>query len=728
MRSKSSFFDRTVYRNVLARQWYIAPAYAVVMTYQLMLYLTRGGWQYYNASSGLAALLRTTLGQCTVICALGSVLAAMLILRWLFNTRHAAFVCALPVRREAVFVSQTAAGFTLLTAGNLFAILFTAAVGAHGGFGFVGIVCWMAVMTLLTVYFFGFASFCALLTGSILMLPALFMVLLYSAVALEASARLVAQYLVFGLTGQRWLFTALSPIYHLRAFAENMVETRWEFDEFGQGSEVFAAFRGWPLLLVYAAAGAVFFVLAVVLLRRRKMERAGAIVAVDWMRSAFCVGAALAGAFTLGYFTLRLVFGYSGYIAVGGSFARAMMLLAVMIFGAFLGWFGARGLMNKSVRVFNGGWKGFGLFAVLLGIFVLGLETDLTGLERHTPKTEDVGHATVFSTYGSVEVTELREKENIDALIALHKSVVSHKDLFERTPLYGNNWGDMLEICYYDPEGKLLFNRAYAAPSGVMAWSSSGNARATDGNAWGSGNPDLPALEALLNSREAVDERLTLNNFVPSAYTAGNGNAYVMENGMSTFSLELDGSEVWELYQECLLPDSRDSTLGQVRLLPTDDADAPRRLVIVNLFFIDRGPTENDVAYDNISLLVPADAARTNAWLADHGMPLPGAGDPAEPAVTSTYEVPALDGLAGLLEKIYLEYDPTTAGTVVSVRWARSLLEWYAAAGKDPAAAQEAAALFARRYVITESFLGSLARLRSAGESAVPATLVSLQK
>ena len=32
MRSKSSFFDRNVYRNVLARQWYIAPAYAVVMT------------------------------------------------------------------------------------------------------------------------------------------------------------------------------------------------------------------------------------------------------------------------------------------------------------------------------------------------------------------------------------------------------------------------------------------------------------------------------------------------------------------------------------------------------------------------------------------------------------------------------------------------------------------------------------------------------------------------
>ena len=50
-----------------------------------------------------------------------------------------------------------------------------------------------------------------------------------------------------------------------------------------------------------------------------------------------------------------------------------------------------------------------------------------------------------------------------------------------------------------------------------MAWTSGGNAYATDGSAWGSANPDLASLEELMNCREAVAQRLTLRLFAPSA-------------------------------------------------------------------------------------------------------------------------------------------------------------------------------------------------------------------
>ena len=46
------------------------------------------------------------------------------------------------------------------------------------------------------------------------------------------------------------------------------------------------------------------------------------------------------------------------------------------------------------------------------------------------------------------------------------RSVVRHKTLFERAPIHGYNWGSVLEIAYYDHDGSLLFNRAYAAPEG----------------------------------------------------------------------------------------------------------------------------------------------------------------------------------------------------------------------------------------------------------------------
>ena len=720
MRSKSSSFDRTVFRSALTRHWFIAPGYAIVLAFRLMLYVGRGNWQF-SSDWGLILLLRSTLSQCVVVSAAAAVITAMLLFRWLFFPRNTAFVTALPIRRDKVFFSQLTAGFALLTSGNVLAILFVAAMGVHGGVSLAAVAIWLGMMTLLTIFFFGFASFCALLTGSLLILPAVYTVLLYAAVALEASARLVVQFLVFGLTGQRWLFAALSPVYHLRMNADRFVLTEWQTDELGRGSEVYLRFLGWPTLLGYAAAGLVFVLLAFLLLRKRKMESAGTVVAVPWLRRAFCWCAALAGAFSLGYGALRLAFGYSGYISVGGSFPRAMMLLLIMILGALIGWFGARGLVLKSVRVFQGGWKGFGVFCALLSVFVLGLETDVLGLEAAVPKAEDIGSVRVFDSYAGIEATVLSESENIAAAAALQRSIVSHKAIYERVPIYGYDWGGVLEITYFGHDGRVLLTRAYAAPIGTLAWSSGGNARSTDGNAWGSANPDLAALEALLNTREAVEQRLTLRDFPVSAYTANGGSAHTMaEDGAFKDNLELTGAEAWELYRECLLPDAQESSLGEIRLLPAAEGEIPEPRVVLNLYFLNpRGETGE---YRYIALTVPPDAKRTNAWLSAHGLAPAGAAEP-EPPVSSSYELPALEGLAALLERIYLEYDPTAAGTVVSVRWTRSLLDWYAAAGQDPEAAREAAALFARRYVVTGGFLGSLNRLRAAGEQLVTGQL-----
>ena len=713
MRSKSSFFDKTVFRSVLERSWFAAPVYAVAMTFRLLQFLSRSG-RMVPDSLGIAYLLQTALTQCTVICAAAAVLTAMLLYRWLFSARYTAFVTALPIRREAVFLSQAAAGFLLLTAGNLLSVL-AASVMSPVGFGIRGMAYWMAVMTLLTILFFGFASFCAMLTGSLTILPAVYTVLLYAAVALEASVRLTAQFLVFGLTGQRRLFTFLSPVYHLRVYGEAMVETVYREDAAGFGSAEFSAFHGWGLLACYAAAGALFLLAAAALLKRRGMEHSGSVVAVTEIRRVFPVGAALAGAFTLSYFALRMVFGYSGYVSVGGDLPRAMILLLIMLIGAFLGWFGARGLMHKTFRVFGGGWTGFGVFAALLAAFVLGLETDVFGIERAFPKPEDVGYVSVYNPYSNVYEVRLEKPENIASALDLHRSIVSHKSLFERTERYGGG-SSWLEISYYDREGKLLLNRAYSAPSGAMAWSSGGNAYATDGSAWGSANPDLASLEELMNCGEAVAQRLTLRLFAPSAYTASNGYVFVTENGEIVFNLDLTGAQAWELYHDCVLPDAADSSIGRVRLVPEPGYDGTKRQINIGIYFARRGAEDGAVDYDGLGLTVPEDAKRTNAWLAEHGLPLPE--EPVsseEPPVTSTYELPALDGLAALLEKIYLEYDPTAAGSVVSARWTRSLLDWYTDAEKDPAAVREDAELFAHRYVITESFLGSLQKLRSAG-------------
>ena len=55
----------------------------------------------------------------------------------------------------------------------------------------------------------------ASMTGSVVILPALYMILLYAAVALESSLRSLAQFLIFGLTGSSRVETALNSGNHV---------------------------------------------------------------------------------------------------------------------------------------------------------------------------------------------------------------------------------------------------------------------------------------------------------------------------------------------------------------------------------------------------------------------------------------------------------------------------------------------------------------------------------
>ena len=92
---------------------------------------------------------------------------------------------------------------------NAAAVLVCALLGRFAGIEMKITLQFLLIIVLLTVCFFGFACFCATLTGSIVILPAVYAVLLYAAVALEASLRRIAQFLIFGLIGQHWKLTVV---------------------------------------------------------------------------------------------------------------------------------------------------------------------------------------------------------------------------------------------------------------------------------------------------------------------------------------------------------------------------------------------------------------------------------------------------------------------------------------------------------------------------------------
>lgn len=769
MQSRTSFFDSRIYRNALSRFWLMGLGCAMLWAFTIFSGVDMNNI-YVNEAAGVQ-LLRTGVRSGSLLCMGTGVAVAAAVYGWMFFTGSTAFTTALPIRREAVFVSDMAAGFTLLEGGTIAAAAVVGILGGLNGAVAADIFRFLGVVTLLNIFYFGFTSVCACLTGNILILPAVYAVLLYAAVALEASLRALAHFLIFGLTGSVWKLTALSPSYHLHLYAENLIQTDWQtWAQNGGFNSIqrvtLVSFTGWPLLAGYAAAGLVFAVLAVVLVRRRTMESAGAAVAIPFLRRLFPWCAALAGALTMGLMALKMVFNTTGYLPRTGSFHQVCALLGFMLLGVFIGWFGAQGLLRRTARVFDRGWGGFALACAVTAVLVLGCEADILGVERAQVDLSKVGYVEIFDTYAA-EAGDIKfsEPENLAAALALQKKIVTNKSVYESAKNAGYYGNGALSFLWFDREGNLLQSRMYVAPGGAVAWAScgdayevyvsggdayvsggdvyvSGGSYVSEGDVYvsggtyvsggdvyvsdgsvpsGSRNPALQDLQDLMNTPEAIEQRLRPMIVPASAGTAYGGYYYRLSQFQTVESYELPSWEAWDVYNQCILPDAADGTVGQVQLCPAKRT-VRGSAASMSLTFI-QGYGDN-ASYDGISFHITPAAARTCAWLAERGLYVPG-WEPAQsytPAETE-YTVPP-EGLAALLENVKLNFDPDAAGTVVAMRWTRSLLEWYDKSGEDVFAVYEDAKTYAWMYSTDGDVLPrKLDRLRTAGLQLVSGSL-----
>lgn len=748
MRSKRSFFDVRIFKNTLSRFWLAGMAYAAVWVFLFFRDVPRESWRYGMPEEKAVHLIRLCLNSGSYACMFASVGIAALVYYWLFSTRSAAFFTALPLRRDTVFLSDMAAGFTLLELSAAAGLVFSALLGGLGGIAPGWILTWFGTVTLLHILYFGLASLCAAMTGNVVILPALYMILLYAAVALESSLRSLAQFLIFGLTGSSWKLTALSPAYYLSVNCGRLIHTDWEqlvwSGDYITRPAALLRFDGWLILSLYALTGMLCAVLSAVLIRRRSMESAGETVAVPFLKKLFPWCAALAGALTMGLMAMKLVFGFTGYMSPTGSLPRVLTLLLCMLLGAFLGWFGANGLLRRTIRVFDRGWGGFAAVCAAICLLTLGTEFDLWGVERSVPETDAVGSVRVWDTYASYSETEFTQPENIEGAIRLQRKIVDNKKLFETA--VGKNWSynasSALEITYFDRDGKVLMTRRYVAPTGEMAWASGGDsytadgtgtvsaigAVVTDGSApWGSANPALPDLQALLNTPEGIMQRVTPRSLEPKPSNVFNAGCSRMEEYMVTEQFNLDRAEAWELYASCVLPDAADGNIGMLQLLPTAEPETRGNGITLWFTFSDGSEElsrESSVGY--VNLFVTERAERTSAWLMAHGLTIPWLVRdlPEEPPVESFIDMDPPQGLAALLENLRSSYSADAAGTVVSARWARNLLEWYTGSGEDPFRVYEDAKAYALRYGSGgEELVSKLERLRTAGLQTVSGQL-----
>lgn len=644
MRSKTSFFNRTIFIKTMARFWPLWAAYFAV--WFLCLPLPIGVGLSY---SSVEQYMREARALVFNLAALGGVaggfitaaLSAMAVWSFMYNARSMSGMASLPVRREGVFFSVTLAGIAPVLAVNVLIVLCTLVVELTcGQTDAAALFQWLAVVSLIYVFFYGFAVFCAQLTGNVLILPAVYAVLNFTVYVVWEMVNALCNIFLYGMDGNIRLGNpakVLSPPVKLwLTGTSDAIEPIQAWNaEAGMMRTVSYELHGWGMYAAYAAAGLIFAALALWLYKRRRMETAGDTVAVEVLKPVFkyCMG--IGGALVLALLVYSIIGGIAGVRMKG-----AVITLLLMFLGAFVGWTAAKMLIHKSFRVWKRDWLGLGICCAAAAVFMLGMECDLVGYEKHVPDAAEVNSVYVSCQGDGMTIND---PANIEAVTALHRSIVEHKDRYEtmqeelRSGVWMEDYNSVYVFITYALSGDSYVSRRYHL--GYFAE----QAETLD---------DVLALQTLANTDEAVKSRKTPSIPV-NAETAYYG--YVESTvfrGEAPFTADYEEkdwdeeatnwrktwdftpTELTELYETCVVPDIEDGILGRVWYITDEEYENTvynariyielRQPITDRIGHSGTGPeyAVGEYSYATFYTTPTVDSWRTNAWLEKHGVVL----------------------------------------------------------------------------------------------------------
>lgn len=416
MQSVKSCFSGTLFRKNLTRFWPLWGVYFVMWLYLPLNFLLDIEHYGGRGRAQVAQVMYTSLCDYGTFMAFTfGILVAMAVFSYLYSARSANMLHALPVKRECLFVTNYLSGLAFLVAPlwitGLVLLAVQAALGANAS---SAALLWMLVSTLEVLFFYSFAVFCAMFTGHILALPAFYIILNFLASALRLILDgLFAQFL-YGYTGggQDWLSMLciwLTPVYHLMR-------------TISYDSQGIPRYSGIPGILLYALVGLVLTGLALVAYRKRKLESAGDVVAVGWVRPVFKYGVAFSAAVVLGGYLTSLFIN----IVPKGIWGTLIFLLL----GGVVGYFAAEMLLKKSFKVFRQSWKGAGAVCLVLALAGCVMAFDLIGFNR-APAPESVRevrlqiYGTMPEDSGAYPELLYTDPERIAAAIELHNAILA---------------------------------------------------------------------------------------------------------------------------------------------------------------------------------------------------------------------------------------------------------------------------------------------------------------
>lgn len=595
MRSKISFFNGTVFKNNTTRFWPIWAGYlAILMLIFPISILANVRYSYFDMSSTLEFaedMLRTAASPVIIVLSLiFGIAAAMALYSYLYSTKSAGMIGSLPVTRRSMLFTNYMTGVIWIVCANLITSVFLVLAEAMVGklvLQYVALV--FVIISLIGIFFFSLATFCAVITGNIIALPAIYGLFNVIFIVFEFLIKTVVSELSFGFNGNIFSLKTdvLTPALWL---SEARIETLDATGNYADMPEKIASLRYdcMGYLIGCVVIGLILVAISVAVIRYRHMETATDVISIKCLLPVFRFGAAFGSSLALGEVMYYLFF--HGSSLSGGSQSEMLKLGTCLVVFCLVGYFAAEMLVQKSFRVFSH-WRDPIIAVLVVVLFLAGLNFDLFGIEKRMPAESKIARASI-GVYG--EYCQFESPEGVRGIMDLHKKIIDNKKIIEE------NQGEYslcrVVIDYYGEDDDSLLSRAYYVPM------KTGGAEVIEGF--------KRDAEKLLNSQEALNSRLYID-ILKSSRMIDNMNIGWYSTETDYRNLELSYEQIDHMYNECILPDIKDGNLGTIDLSDYYNEKEPPASIYYS--FSPEGADYH--SYYGVQLRVTPKAVRTMAYI-----------------------------------------------------------------------------------------------------------------
>ncbi len=460
MKSKISFFNKTIFKKNMILYWPIWVVYTILLIFAqpIMFWSSCYYAKYYDKYTYVDKLEDFIdvlyLDSHVYFIALVALVSGMALFYYLYNHKSANMMHAFPVDRTQLFGTNVISGLTFLVVPQTISCLLLMIVALCNGVAEVHYVAYWWLLAVGTDFVaFAFVTFCAMFTGHLIALSVYAVIVNCFSYFIYYLIRITITVFGFGISdfGSKTLkFVALFSPTECLINNVGMCKNYDPVTRVCTGTLVY----GVEVLVIYLVVAVLLYVAAFVTYKKRHVEQAGEFITVGWVKPIFRYGIALAGGF-VGSILMRE---FLSSIGIGCN--RIVFIILLVLLSAIC-FFVADMLIHKSFRVFKKkNWLHCGICMVAIVITFFGMLGIGKQYEDYQPKMAEIEYAYVDWGF------EIKlEGEEAETILALHQEILDMKNIcMEYEEKGGNKSYEYVRIGYVLKDGETI-RRSYSLPN-----------------------------------------------------------------------------------------------------------------------------------------------------------------------------------------------------------------------------------------------------------------------